>query len=396
MQNNFQNLYWSEGYRVASMNTDGEMAQVELVRDQRCSVGCPKCGTPLRINRVARQSAMDVPLASAGTVVIVYEALQGRCDPCGRHHTVRPLGVVENHRATLRLMRLVSLLCRWMPSSRVCEVLPVSPATAWRYDRYILQTELPEPKLDGLEAILIDEKHLGKKGFVTSVLNARNGELLYLAAGKDRQCLDAFFSKLTPEQRAGILAVGIDRAGAYKAAVEKWLPQAEIVFDKFHLVANYNDVIDKVRRRSYRDANLTERDFIKGQRYNLFRNPENLTENGRQQLDLLLEANADLNTVYTLKDSLKQVWTYTYRKCAEKCLLNWIETALASSVAELKRFANGLLEAKDQILAYCKHRITSAKIEAFNATVARVITRACGVSNLDYLVLKLRQESLQN
>jgi len=377
------------------MTTDGERAQVELLWDDRFAVKCPCCGESMGINRKTRQSAMDMPLASAGYVGILYEAVQGYCRPCGRYHTERPLEIVEGHKATLRMMRHVSLLCRWMPASRVCEVLPVIPSTAWRYDRYILQTELPEPKLDGLEAILIDEKHLGKKGFITTVLNARNGELLYLAAGKDKQSLDGFFSKLSAGQKEGILAVGIDRAGAYKAAVEKWLPHAEIVFDKFHIVANYNDVIDKVRRRSWRDANLTERNFIKGQRYNLFRNPENLTENGKQQLDALLEANAELNTVYTLKDSLKQVWCYSYRKCAEKCLLGWIETAVASSVTELKRFANGLMEAKEQILAYCTHGITSAKIEAFNAVIARVITKACGVSNLDYLFLKLRQESLQ-
>lgn len=395
VQNNLRNLYRSEGYRVESIITDGEQAQVELLWDDRFAVKCRGCGKSMRVNRKTRQSAVDMPLASACFVGILYEAVQGYCHPCGRYQTERPLEIVEGHKATLRLMRHVSLLCRWVPAVRVCEVLPIAPATVWRYDRYILQTELPEPQLDGLEAILIDEKHLGKKGFITTVLNARNGELLHLAAGKDKQSLDGFFSKLTPEQKKGIVAVGIDRAGAYKAAVQMHLPHAEIVFDKFHIVSNYNDVIDKVRRRSWRDANLTDRDFIKGQRYNLFRNPQNLTENGKERLDILLSSNADLNTVYTLKDALKQVWCYSYRKCAEKCLLGWVETAVASSVGELKRFANGLMDAKDQILAYCTHRITSAKIEAFNAIIARVITKACGVANLDYLFLKLRQECLQ-
>lgn len=65
---------------------------------------------------------------------------------------------------------------------------------------------------------------------------------------------------------------------------------------------------------------MSERSFIKGQRYNLFRNPENLSSMGRKELNLLLEANQDLNIVYLLKDYLKQVWTYTYPKCAEKTL----------------------------------------------------------------------------
>jgi len=213
-------------------------------------------------------------------------------------------------------MRYVSLLCGWMPALRVCKILQVSPVTAWRYDLYILKTELPEPNLVGLEAILIDEKHIGKAGFITLILNARSGELLYLAEGRGKEVLKGFFSRLSPEQKQIIVAVGMDRSGAYKAAVEQHLPQAEIVLDKFHLVSNYNEVIDHVRRRSYYEASRSRRSFIKGQGCNLFRNPENLSSTGRKELHVLLKANHDLNTVYLLKDCLKQVWIYTYRKCA--------------------------------------------------------------------------------
>ena len=68
---------------------------------------------------------------------------------------------------------------------------------------------------------------------------------------------------------------------------------------------------------------------------------------------------------------------------------------LQSQKSRYTRFARGLTEAKDQILNFCQHRITSARIEAFNTIVSRVIHKACGVANLDFLFLKLRQESLQ-
>jgi transposase len=350
----------------------------------------------MRINRKARQSALDLPLGPASWVGVLYEAVQGYCRHCGRYETVRPLGIVEQHTATLRLMRYVSLLCRWLPVQSVCQVVAVTPASAYRYDRYILQTELPAPQLDGLEALLIDEKHLGQAGFITLVLNARTGELLWLAEGRGKDALRGFFAKLSAEQKASILAVGLDRSGAYRAAVEAHLPQADIVFDKFHLIKNLGEVIDKVRRRTQAQANAEGRAFLKGQRYNLLRNPENLSADGRRQLNTLLRANRDLSVVYLLKDAFKQVWTYTYRRCAEKRLTGWIAMALASGIAELKAFANGLTEAKEQILNFCQHRITSARIEAFNTIVSRVIHKACGVSNLEFLFLKLRQESLQS
>ena len=189
--------------------------------------------------------------------------------------------------------------------------------------------------------------------------------------------------------------MGIDRSGAYRTAVEAHLPGADIVFDKFHLIANLSEVIDKVRRRTQAQTDADGRALLKGQRYNLLRNPGNLSPDGRRQLKLLLAVNRDLSIVYLLKDAFKAVWTYTYRKSADKCLSNWLAMALESGVAELKRFAGGLVEVKEQILNFCQHRITSARIEAFNTLVSRVIHKACGVANLDFLFLKLRQESLR-
>jgi transposase len=403
-------LYESEGYRVESVNTDPERAQVTLLWDERRLPRCGQCGELMRINRKTRQGAMDLPLGPASFVLVVYEAVQGYCRHCCHYETVRPLQIVEQHTATLRLMRYISRLCRWLPVQRVCELVPVPPMTAYRYDRYILQTELPAPKLDGIEALLIDEKHLGRAGFVTLVLNARTGELLWLAEGRGKDALDGFFSKLTAAQKASIAAVGIDRrggggesrrledgraSGAYRAAVEAHLPDADIVFDKFHLISNLGEVIDKVRRRTQAQNDVEGRALLKGQRYNLLRNPENLSTHGRRELKLLLAANRDLSIVYLLKDAFKAVWTYTYRRSADKCLTNWIAMAVESGVGELARFARGLIAAKEQILNFCEHRITSARIEAFNTIVSRVIHKACGVANLDFLFLKLRQESLQ-
>lgn len=357
---------------MASMNTNGEGAQVTLLWDERCLPRCGQCGPAMRINRKTRQSALDLALGPVTFVGVLYEAVQGYCRPCGRYETVRPLGIVEQHMATLRLMRQVSLLGRWLPVARVCEVAAVTPASAYRYDRYILQTESPAPQVDGLEALLIAEKHLGRAGFVILVLNARRG------GGRDKRGL-----------------AGGRATGACRAAVEARLPDADIVFDKFHLISNLGEVIDKMRRRTQAQADAEGRTFLKGQRSNLLRNPENVSTDGRRQLDKLLAANHDLSVVDLLKDAFKAVRTYTYRRSADKCRTHWIAMALESGVGELARFARGLTEAKEQILNFRQHRIPSARIEAFNTIVSRVIHKACGVANLDFLFLKLRQESLQ-
>ena len=90
---------------------------------------------------------------------------------------------------------------------------------------------------------------------------------------------------------------------------------------------------------------------------------------------------------------LKQLWTYIYKACASKFLDKWIDLARETGIAELKKFAKGLNRAREGLLSYCRNRITSAKIEAFNGVIKRIIYKACGYNDLDYLYLKIRQEA---
>lgn len=152
-------------------------------------------------------------------------------------------------------------------------------------------------------------------------------------------------------------------------------------------------MLDEVRRQSWRKANKEEKVFIKDQRYNLFRNPENLKPAQAADLARLLEANEDINSAYVLKDAFKCLWTYTYPKSAGKYLEKWCGWAEETGIAVLAKFAKGLRKAKDHITAFCRFPITTARLESFNAAVSRVIFKSCGIRSLDYLFLKLRQIS---
>jgi len=220
-----------------------------------------------------------------------------------------------------------------MAADKVSEFVPISADTARRWDKQVLMATLSEPKLDGLRAILVDEKSIGKgHQYLTVVLNADTGEVLHLAEGKRKASLQGFFEKLTEEQKASIKAVGIDRAGVYKAVIEEELAHADIVYDKFHLIANYNAVIDKIRRGEWRAAGEQDKTFIKGQRYNLFRNPENLypveyihatipwgEPEQEASLKKLLAMNESLNKAYVLSGGVVKSQTsyYTPQGCVE-------------------------------------------------------------------------------
>lgn len=388
-------LFPFRGYVVSRMTVSADLVQVNLRRDKRFRLVCPGCGATMGRSRTKLQTARDLPLGTAVLVVLVYEAVQGRCSTCGSYATVHPPGIDPHAKATRRFKEFVSRLARHMPLLHIRDVVGVDDVTAMRWDKAVLIDKLPEPDLDNLRLLLIDEKSVRKRhGYVTLVMNAATGELLHMAEGKKKASLQSFFDKLSDKQKKRIVAVAIDRNGAYYEVVKEQLPHADIVFDRFHLIANYHAVIDEVRRAEWRKARAEDKAVIKGQRYNLFRNPWNRTPKQTRDLMALLHVNRNLAVVYILKDALRKLWTYKRRKWAAKYLAKWCRWAAVSGVEALRHFARSLLRAKEEVLNFCKHRITLGPLEAFNNVVSRIIHRACGVRDLDYLFLKLRQESL--
>jgi transposase len=375
---------WSASQAVVLLRRDGR------IQKEKCST-CGHNMTPLRNNE---RYVQDIPLGGLN-VRLKFISKQMRCLQCNQIETITPPGISPNAQATDRLKRHVSHLCRYMPTNKVPEFVAISHDSARRWDKEVLMKTLPAPKLDDIRALLIDEKSIGKgHNYLTVVLNADTGETLFIGEGKRKETLNTFFKSLTIKQRASIQCVGIDRSGSYQSSVKAYLPAADIVYDKFHIVSNYNDVIDNIRRREWREAEEEDKTFIKGQRFNLFKNPDNLTDSNKSDLQALLSMNEDLNQAYILKDMLKQLWTYTYKACASKFLDKWIALAKETEISELITFARGLDRARDGLLSYCQHRITSAKIEAFNGVIKRIVSKACGYNDMEYLYLKIRQEAL--
>lgn len=387
-------LYAFPGWVVEHINLDLLVGMVRLRRDKRCSLGQCSCGGRFSESRRRWQTARDLPLGPVLLVEIHYEVIQGRCGRCRGYATFCPPGIDLQPKATRRLMQFVSDLCRYMPLEQVANVLGLSAKTAMRWDRQVLHDSLPEPDLDNLQILLVDEKKLGRGPFATFVMNGVTGELLYMEQGSKGEALEHFIDQLSHEQQQRIVAAAIDRDGSYREVLNRRLPQVDIVYDKFHLIKNYNDVIDEVRRTEWRKAKAEDKQVIKGQRYNLFRRPENRSDEDIIALSEVVQLNENLNITDILKDDLRQVWAYRYRAYAERWLEDWVNWALSTTIEPLKRFARGLWRDKEEVLNFCKHQITNARMEAFNNIVARILHRACGMRDMDYLFLKLRQESL--
>ncbi len=184
----------------------------------------------------------------------------------------------------------------------------------------------------------------------------------------------------------------MDMNGAYAAEVQDQCSDAEIVYDLFHMVAKYGrEVIDKVRAsEAKRQTNRGARKVIKSSRRLLLRNSGNLKRKDRVRLRELLAANPRLAAVYVLKDDLKTLWDYRYRKWAKRFFEEWYTRAIRGRIEPLKRFARQLREKIDGILSHCQYPLHTSLLEGIMNKIKAIKRMAYGFRDDDYFFLKIR------
>ena len=94
-----RSLFRFEGYVVSDISMSAELVQVKLRRDGRFGLRCPACGAAMGSSRTKLQTARDLPLGTAMTVLLVYDAIQGHCSACGAWATIHPPGIDDHARA---------------------------------------------------------------------------------------------------------------------------------------------------------------------------------------------------------------------------------------------------------------------------------------------------------
>ena len=306
--------------------------------------------------------------------------------------TLRPEICHPSFGYTWRLMRLLSRFLVHTSARFLAEEYSICYTTILRIDKEVLENEIPKPKMKDVQGILIDEKFLGSsQGFVTVCLNAATGEPLEMVRGRDSQCLDNFFSRFDEEERRKIKYLGIDRSNAYKAAAIKHLPHIKVCYDAYHLVSNMNQVLDEIRRFTMKHPSYTLEQFMKGKRYVLLKGRENISRDARETLKELSILNRDLYIGYLLKEQFRQVFQTRDVNTATLRLILWIKMCMKSKVQKLRNFARKISEQFNEVINGIRYRINSARIESANAAIKRIQAKACGLFDVRYLFLKLRQ-----
>ncbi len=378
------------GYRYVRTRFEGGSITF-TVRQDRTDLKCPVCGSRevIKKGRIWRRWRA-LPIGSK-PVWITMAVQRIKCLICRLIRQVDVAFARQRKRYTKAFERYALELARHMSIQDVAQHLGVSWDVIKEIQKRYLKQRFARPSLKGLKRIAIDEISVGKgHRYLTLVLDLNTGAVVFIGDGKGSDALVPFWKRL---RRSGttIEAVAIDMSPAYIAAVMENLPDASIVFDHFHVIKMFNERLSDLRRKIYRHASEREQKVLKGSRWVLLKNPENLDEsrNEPERLQQALDLNLPLTIAYYMKEDLRRFWSQPNKEAATSFLDDWIARARASNVLMLMKFANTLSGRRFGLLAYYDHPISTGPLEGTNNKIKTMKRQAYGFRDMEFFRLKI-------
>lgn len=252
------NILGLVGQRVNDIKLDEQTQQVQIIcrRDRRRKTVDPLTGKKGSVNRYVRRDVRDIPFMGYPCILKIELAQvfisknERRIEACEF--------VDKGSRFTRRFCRLVSGLCRHMSIRAVARHLNLRWETVKNMDSAYLIDTLPalDPsQLTGLTSIGVDEVARAKgHDYMTVVYDMVNGHLIWVGTGRTAEVFSTFLTLLPIDTANEIIAVAMDMGPAYQKSVKDCLPNADIVFDRFHVMKNYSKAIQNQRRIEFRKA----------------------------------------------------------------------------------------------------------------------------------------------
>ncbi len=304
-----------------------------------------------------------------------------RCDACGVHQIEVPWAR-EGSGFTLLFEAMALRLVTDMPLCNAAEIMGEHDTRIWRIVHHYVGKAHAESDWSELKRIAVDETSK-KKGhnYVTNFIDLETGALLFMTPGKDSATIGKFVEQLVDYNGSAksITEIAMDMSPAFRKGATEHLPQAEKVFDRFHVMMLAGEAFDKVRKEVSREAGGLGR----GGMWALRGNAERLSEEMRAIRERLVKEHSKLGRAMNLREFLRDLWNYADRELAESHFEHWYSWARRCRLEPFKKLAKTLKKHWDGILAYYENWTTSAAIEAINGKLQLARKRARGYRNFD-------------
>jgi len=281
---------------------------------------------------------------------------------------------------TLLFEALVLMLAQQMPFAAVARIVGESAYRCMEVCNRYVEMALGLADFGNVTSLAIDETSRARgHAYVTLAADAQARRVIFVTEGRDAKTIEALAADLLahgcpPEQ---ITSVRIDMSRAFIKGVSSELPNAQITFDKFHVVGHANSAVDKTRRIEQR----TDKS-LKGMRWTLLRDVFGLKPAAGAMLHGLITAPKLTARAWIYKEQLRDLLDRKQINVMRDSLLHWCVCVMRSKVEPMKEVAGLVRRHLEGIVAWAQTRQTNGFLEAINGLFQAAKRRARGLTRL--------------
>lgn len=368
----------TEPWYVASLDFSAEDKRLEIGIDFRRggTFPCPECGAGgCKAYDTEQREWRHLNFFQHQTILRA-RVPRIDCTGCG----VRPVNVPWSRPGsgfTLLFEALVLAMAAHMPVRAIARLVGEHDTRLWRIIHHYVDTARGHRDDSGVRNVGIDDKSVRRgHDYVTVFADLDERKVLFVADGRKGEAIEQFRWDLIehggdPDQVAEIC---VDMSAAYIAGVENSFPRAAITFDRFHVMKLLSEAIEKTRREEQKSA-----PDLKGHRFALLKNPENMRDDELEFASALLSRRSSTKTAkaFHLRLSFQDFYAQPAR-AAERFLRSWCSWASRSRVPEMVRVSRTLRKHAAGVLRWFTSRITNGLLEAINSLIQSAKARARG------------------
>lgn len=284
---------------------------------------------------------------------------------------------------TLLFEALILELVKVMPVHNVCQVLDVYDNKLWKMIKAYTNKARAEEDYSEVTVVGLDETSVRKNHvYVSLFVDIEEKRTIFVTEGKDHTVIQAFVSDLVAHggQPDNIEQVSCDMSPAFIKGVEANLPNASVVFDRFHVSKVINEAVDKVRK-----AEVEKNPILKGSKYIFLKNRENLTAYQKQRLEGIQLSGLNLKTMKALniREAFQQIYQAPTAEMFDKLLRKWYYWATHSRIEPIKEAAYTIQRHWDGIVNWFDYKISNGILEGFNSIFQAAKAKARGYRRYD-------------
>jgi len=387
-------------------------------------VCCPRCSGDVIGHGIRKVRLTDIPYEPG--FPSIYEVFQHRyiCKNCGKIFTEQNPFKATGFSLTKRCVLWIFKLLQYkFPTSAIASFFGLEWNTVRKLEKmridYLLEERDEEIRNSDYRPyfLAVDEFAI-RKGhrYATCVMDLVRGDILWVGKGRSIKDFLKFFEEFTgSDLLSQVKAVAMDMNASYNRLVQKYLPNAAIVYDRYHVQAQFGrDVLGQVRLEEARrhkenaegkkaNSEASKEEIraekqryrqVKKARWILLQNEKNLSEEKEKSLHEILETHADLAVCYAMKEELVSLFEIRDEALAREQWTKWFDAAVSSGVPALVKFGRQKQKRIEGLIAHAKHPINTGKLEGFNNKIKVAKRNAFGFRNFNFFFAYIRYLSI--